>query len=61
MSKSKVKSTYKCSECGSLNVEVKVWMRVNTKEVDDSVENLTEQEIWCPDCEAHVELEKVEE
>ncbi|MFW6247126.1 MAG: hypothetical protein ACOC22_03090, partial [bacterium] len=44
-----------CSECGSTNVDVKMWVNPNTKHIgDDAI--LDEDDVWCNDCQKHVKL-----
>lgn len=53
------KSLYKlyCSVCGSSNIEIKMWMNPNTKEIGDKCSDISEEEdCWCITCEKHVKL-----
>lgn len=44
-----------CPQCGSSDVEERVWVNPNTREIryNDSIE---EEDCWCSICEEHVEL-----
>ena len=42
-----------CKDCGSLNLEVKVWQNINTGEIESTVD---ESDIWCADCEEFTEI-----
>jgi len=44
-----VSTTYKCSECGSTDLEVEVWMHLNNNEVHGDAGDTA----WCPECEEH--------
>lgn len=46
------KNPWRCEECGSLNVEQKVWVDSNSDEpaAQDSCDR---NELWCSDCEEH--------
>ena len=45
------KYVYKCQECGSENIQVKMWVNPNTNEVVD--DECAEELCWCEECEAH--------
>lgn len=50
---------YRCTNCGSTNVQRKVWARPNNNNeyVDDVGEDEThEEDCWCEDCEEHYEI-----
>jgi rubredoxin len=51
--KTKIKTLWLCPHCGSDNVEMKVWVNVNTNELGVDCE---EDEGYCNDCEEHGEL-----
>lgn len=51
--------TLYCSECGSSDVQVQAWVDPNTKEFHGYVNApcfLEEEDCWCENCQAHVEL-----
>lgn len=49
--------TLYCSECGSSDVEIRMWVNPNTKVIGDRCSDPTEEEDnWCKTCEEHVEL-----
>lgn len=49
-----------CSNCGSKNVEVKVWVNPNDpKQIDFS--SYETEDTWCGDCEEHAGIEDSEE
>lgn len=53
-----IKPQWKCSACGSLDVETQVWMGMNDGEIkagDDS------GNYYCPSCEENCIIEKIEE
>jgi len=43
----KTEYVIKCENCGSANVQTKVWVMANTDEIVDQVEPT---EFWCNDC-----------
>jgi hypothetical protein len=46
-----------CDKCEGSNVQMQMWVRINTNEViDDANDELN----WCEDCEEHVTLTEVE-
>lgn len=47
-----------CSECGSKNVQMQMWVDPNTREVFDDVSSDLKAN-WCDDCEENVTLEAV--
>lgn len=48
---------YKCSICNGQNVEVKIWVNPNFDKKPNIPNQLEEDaDIWCEDCEKHVEL-----
>lgn len=50
-------NTLYCSVCGSLNIEIKMWINPNTKEIGDKCSDISEEEdCWCKSCEKHIEL-----
>lgn len=49
---------YKCGLCGSTDVEIKMWVNVNTLEISgDAMEDA--DECWCNGCEQHSYLVEV--
>lgn len=54
--KDKTKTLYLCPNCGSDNVEFKVWAKANYgKEINDDCPT-NDSDSWCGDCETHGEL-----
>lgn len=50
-------NTLYCSECGSNDVEIKMWVNPNTDEIGDECNtSLEEEDCWCKNCEEHVDL-----
>lgn len=45
----------KCSNCGSIDVEYKVWYNPNTEELRDEAV-LDGDDCWCNGCEEHHDL-----
>lgn len=46
-----------CSKCGSSNVEIRVWVNINTKVINDRCSDSSElKDKWCCTCEEHIEL-----
>lgn len=45
-----------CPKCGSSNVEVRMWVNPNTKEIGDRCSDNSEEDNWCKVCEEHVKL-----
>jgi hypothetical protein len=56
------KSHFKCTECGSKNVQMTAWVNPNNNnEFIDYTTDCTEtDDCWCDDCGENVELEYVE-
>lgn len=54
------KRKYVCSECGSRNVEINVWVNVNKPKVDDDIPTLLSQalqeESFCNECQCHTDI-----
>jgi hypothetical protein len=54
--KKKELQVWVCTECGSIHVEKKCWVDLNSREID--WESLDEtQDYWCKDCEGHYGVE----
>ena len=51
----------RCPQCGSLNVQIKAWVKPNKD--NECIEPISEEEddCWCDECQEHVELEYVPE
>lgn len=46
-----------CEECGSTDVEMKMWVNPNTEEIGgDCSSRKEEEDCWCKECEDHVKL-----
>ena len=46
-----------CEECGSTDVEMKMWVNPNTEEIaGDCSSPKEEEDCWCKMCEEHVKL-----
>ena len=52
----KTKSLWLCPNCGSDNVEFKVWANANTNEVSDTDAPMEDEDCFCNDCKEHGEL-----
>jgi len=55
---------WKCTNCGSTNVETMGWLKVNTKEEGAGNEDIFEPDEpssnWCNGCETHCTLKENE-
>lgn len=50
-------NTLYCANCGSSNVEMKMWVNPNTGENGgESSDRFEEEDCWCKGCEEHVRL-----
>lgn len=50
-------NTLYCSECGSSEVDMKMWVNPNTNNISGDCSNRDEEEdCWCNTCEEHVRL-----
>jgi hypothetical protein len=58
--KGKTKELYICTHCFSDNVELKMWVNANTKELTTEVETDGDDDCWCNDCQQHGILNKIE-
>lgn len=48
---------YVCSNCGSINVENKVWVNANTGVISGGIlDEDDDNDCWCDDCQEHHEL-----
>ncbi len=52
----KTKQLWLCPNCGSDNVEFKVWANANTNEVSDTDAPMEDEDCYCNDCKEHGEL-----
>lgn len=53
----KTLDTLYCAECGSCDIEMKMWVNPNTSEINGNCSDRTEEEDnWCRRCEEHVRL-----
>jgi hypothetical protein len=51
---------WKCSNCNSENVQVKMWVMVNeSNEPNESVSDSDLEDNWCNDCETHSNLKYI--
>jgi len=50
------KQLWLCPNCGSDNVEFKVWANANTNEVSDTDAPMEDEDCFCNDCKEHGEL-----
>ncbi len=46
-----------CTECGSTDVEIKVWFLANENEESSGDDSFDLNECWCQECAEHTELE----
>ena len=54
-------NTLYCSECGSDNVETKMWVNANTEEIGGECSDTSvAEDNYCKDCEEHVKLLSLE-
>jgi len=51
-----MENKYVCAECGSSDVEARVWAKVNTGEISGSIDVTDNEDCWCCICEEHNEL-----
>ena len=63
----KANDPWRCDECGSFNIEVKVWTDANTGHITDE-DNIEDNDRWCRDCKTHSDhileselMERIEE
>lgn len=54
------KTMWVCSECGSTNVQTKMWVYLNTNEPDSEVSDGEAQDNWCCDCGTHCDISQDE-
>ena len=54
-------SKWRCNECGSANVETKIWTKLNEKGSDEKEGSDELGDNWCQDCETHGRLNKKED
>ena len=55
-------NTLYCADCGSSEVEMKMWVNPNTGENGgQSSDRFEEEDCWCKDCQEHVRLLTLEE
>lgn len=54
-----MKNLYICPECGSTNIQQRVWAKPNKSYFFADLDDASE-ECWCEDCQEHYELEAVE-
>jgi rubredoxin len=53
--KTKIKTLWLCPNCGSDNVEMKVWAKANTNEITDDA-SIDEEDCYCNDCGEHGQI-----
>lgn len=51
------KQVWICSNCGSTNVQTKMWVDLNTNVVGNSVSDGEDEDNYCPDCDGHHPVE----
>lgn len=51
----KTKTLWLCPNCGSDNVEFKVWANANTNEITDG-NPMEDEDCYCNDCKKHIKL-----
>lgn len=49
---------YRCTKCGSTDIQVEVWMLINREEVVDDAAH--DHSCWCPVCDEHGFYERFE-
>ena len=52
--KKEIEHAWFCPECGSEDVEYKMWVKINTGETQDAVDGEPD---WCCDCMEHIKAE----
>jgi hypothetical protein len=52
----KTKTVMLCHNCGSDNVQTKMWVNVNNDTISDSASDNDNGDNWCLDCETHPDL-----
>ena len=57
MAKKKKQMMWVCSNCGSTNVQTKMWVNLNTNEPEGEVSDGDSSDNWCEDCEGHHDVE----
>jgi hypothetical protein len=51
------KTIWVCSNCGSDNVQYKIWVTANGQKIADTMDmDLNDSECYCEDCKVHLEL-----
>jgi hypothetical protein len=50
-----VKQVGHCDNCDGTDVEQMHWVNVNTKEVGDTISDEPDN-MWCNDCQAHIQI-----
>lgn len=51
-----------CSQCGSSDVDIRVWVNPNTHTItQDPLEVTDIEDCWCNNCEEHTEIKTLEE
>lgn len=50
----------RCAECGSTDVQTKMWVNPNTNEIDGNVSDGETDDNWCKICQIHVKLNIIE-
>ena len=48
--------TFVCKICGSTNVQMKVWISINTRQLIEAVETSDTMNNWCPECMEHTSV-----
>lgn len=44
---------YACSKCGSRDIQIPMWVAVNTREIIGDYDEGATYDVWCPTCETH--------
>ena len=50
---------YVCTDCGNANIQIRMWVNINTNEIIDDVDD--KNECWCNQCENHTYFEAEDE
>ena len=51
----------RCSECKSTDIQIKMWVDLNTNEPNGNVSEGETEDNWCKNCEAHTQFEDFQE
>lgn len=52
---------YRCRVCGSKDIEIPMWVNMNTNIPNGDYGSDGDTDCWCKDCEDHTNYEEVDE